>query len=35
MNKIDLFKVMADMRHFDEACLEGVPTMEIHGELHS
>jgi len=35
MNKIDLFKVMADMRHFDEACLEGVPTMEIHGELHT
>ena len=23
------------MRHFEEACLEGVPTREIHGELHT
>jgi acetoin:2,6-dichlorophenolindophenol oxidoreductase subunit alpha len=26
---------MVTMRHFDEACLEGVPTREIHGELHT
>jgi len=26
---------MLQMRHFDEACLEGVPTLEIHGELHT
>ncbi len=26
---------MLDMRHFEEACLEGVPTREIHGELHT
>jgi acetoin:2,6-dichlorophenolindophenol oxidoreductase subunit alpha len=29
------FKHMVAMRHFDEACLEGVPTREIHGELHT
>jgi pyruvate dehydrogenase E1 component alpha subunit len=29
------FRAMLDMRHFDEACLEGVPTREIHGELHT
>ncbi|MEY3711008.1 MAG: hypothetical protein RLZZ99_829, partial [Actinomycetota bacterium] len=23
------------MRHFELACLEGVPTREIHGELHT
>jgi len=26
---------MLDMRHFEEACLAGVPTREIHGELHT
>ncbi len=35
MKQIDLFSAMAEMRYFDEACLEGVPTMEIHGELHT
>lgn len=29
------FRQMARMRAFDEACLEGVPTFEIHGELHT
>ena len=28
------FRQLVRMRHFDEACLEGVPTGEIHGELH-
>ena len=31
----DLYLTMLDMRHFEEACLEGVPTREIHGELHT
>ena len=35
MNQIERFKAMVEMRFFDEACLEGVPTMEIHGELHT
>jgi acetoin:2,6-dichlorophenolindophenol oxidoreductase subunit alpha len=37
MNKrrLERFKRMVTMRHFDEACLEGVPTREIHGELHT
>ena len=35
MKQIDLFSAMAEMRYFDEACLEGVPTMEILGELHT
>ena len=35
MKQIELFSAMAEMRYFDEACLEGVPTMEIHGELHT
>jgi len=30
-----LYRTMLDMRHFEEACLEGVPTREIHGELHT
>jgi pyruvate dehydrogenase E1 component alpha subunit len=30
---LDRFREMVRMRHFDEACLEGVPTREIHGEL--
>ena len=28
------FEMMARMRQFEAACLEGVPTREIHGELH-
>lgn len=32
---IDHFRMMLDIRHFEEACLEGVPTREIHGELHT
>jgi TPP-dependent pyruvate/acetoin dehydrogenase alpha subunit len=31
---LDRFSAMVRMRHFEEACLEGVPTREIHGELH-
>jgi len=32
---LDLYRLMLDMRHFEEVCLEGVPTREIHGELHT
>jgi pyruvate dehydrogenase E1 component alpha subunit len=32
---IERYAAMLRMRHFDEACLEGVPTLEIHGELHT
>jgi acetoin:2,6-dichlorophenolindophenol oxidoreductase subunit alpha len=32
---IERYAAMLQMRHFDEACLEGVPTLEIHGELHT
>jgi pyruvate dehydrogenase E1 component alpha subunit len=38
MDKASQRNLLADMltmRHFDEACLEGVPTGEIHGELHT
>ncbi len=35
MELIDHFKLMLTMRHFEEACLDGVPTREIHGELHT
>lgn len=31
----DRFGYMLWMRHFELACLEGVPTREIHGELHT
>lgn len=31
----DRFAYMVWMRQFELACLEGVPTREIHGELHS
>ena len=34
MNKLAL-QSDAGNEVFDEACLEGVPTMEIHGELHT
>ena len=32
---IEQYERMARMRAFDEACLDGVPTFEIHGELHT
>lgn len=32
---IERFRLMTRMRAFDEACLEGVSTGEIHGELHT
>jgi pyruvate dehydrogenase E1 component alpha subunit len=32
---IERYVAMLQMRHFDEVCLEGVPTFEIHGELHT
>jgi len=32
---LDRYRWMARMRAFDLACLEGVPTGEIHGELHT
>ncbi|MDH3690747.1 MAG: thiamine pyrophosphate-dependent dehydrogenase E1 component subunit alpha [Gammaproteobacteria bacterium] len=35
MTLIDQFRTMVTMRHFEEACLEGVSTGEIHGELHT
>jgi len=35
MERIEHYKLMLTMRHFEEACLEGVPTGEIHGELHT
>ena len=35
MNLIEHYKLMLTMRHFEEACLTGVPTGEIHGELHT
>ena len=38
MNEVGLlerFRWMVRMRHFEEACLEGVGSGEIHGELHT
>lgn len=32
---LDRYRWMSRMRQFDLACLEGVPTGEIHGELHT
>lgn len=32
---LERYRRMLEMRHFDEACLEGVPGFEIHGELHT
>jgi acetoin:2,6-dichlorophenolindophenol oxidoreductase subunit alpha len=32
---LDDYRTMARLRAFDLACLEGVPTLEIHGELHT
>ncbi len=34
-NLLDRFRAMVQMRHFEEACQQGVPTREIHGELHT
>lgn len=31
---VDRYAAMVQMRAFEEACLAGVPTREIHGELH-
>jgi acetoin:2,6-dichlorophenolindophenol oxidoreductase subunit alpha len=35
MELLEHYKLMLTMRHFEEACLKGVPTGEIHGELHT
>ena len=38
MNDVSLlerYRRMVRMRDFEEACLEGVPGSEIHGELHT
>ena len=35
VNLLERFRAMVRMRHFEEACLEGVPSGEIHGELHT
>ncbi|WP_035872594.1 thiamine pyrophosphate-dependent dehydrogenase E1 component subunit alpha [Cucumibacter marinus] len=35
LNPLNLYRMMTRMRAFEEACLEGVPTFEIHGELHT
>jgi len=32
---LERYRLMARLREFDLACLEGVPTGEIHGELHT
>ena len=31
----DRYRLMVLMRRFEEACLTGVPSKEIHGELHT
>jgi TPP-dependent pyruvate/acetoin dehydrogenase alpha subunit len=35
LSALDRFRWMARIRAFEHACLEGVPTREIHGELHT
>jgi TPP-dependent pyruvate/acetoin dehydrogenase alpha subunit len=35
LTTLDRFRWMARIRAFERACLEGVPTREIHGELHT
>src|SRR5215469_559157 len=35
LTALDRFRWMARIRAFEQACLEGVPTREIHGELHT
>jgi pyruvate dehydrogenase E1 component alpha subunit len=32
---VERYHAMVRMRRFEEACLQGVPTREIHGELHT
>ena len=34
LSTLDRFRIMARIRAFEEACLQGVETREIHGELH-
>ena len=34
LNLLELYAEMVRMRRFEEACLSGVPTREIHGEVH-
>lgn len=35
LTAVDRFRWMARIRAFERGCLEGVPTNEIHGELHT
>lgn len=35
LSLLERYRLMTRMREFDLACLEGVPTLEIHGELHT
>ena len=35
LTALDRFRWMARIRAFERACLEGVPSREIHGELHT
>jgi pyruvate dehydrogenase E1 component alpha subunit len=35
LTPLDRFRWMARIRAFERACLEGVPTREVHGELHT
>ena len=35
LTALDRFRWMARIRAFEQACLEGAPTREIHGELHT
>jgi pyruvate dehydrogenase E1 component alpha subunit len=35
LDLLDRYRLMARMREFELACLEGVSTLEIHGELHT
>jgi pyruvate dehydrogenase E1 component alpha subunit len=32
---LERYRIMVRMRRFEETCLEGLPTGEIHGELHT
>ncbi|MBO9521558.1 MAG: thiamine pyrophosphate-dependent dehydrogenase E1 component subunit alpha [Nocardioidaceae bacterium] len=32
---LERYRAMLEMRSFEEACQQGVPTREVHGELHS
>lgn len=35
LTALDRFRWMARIRAFEQACLEGAPAREIHGELHT